>query len=120
MTTNQNILAILKDIFRHAKIFYDKLYTNETTSKAATTKFLSKIPNRKKISNEQFNFKNLSLYEIIKSINSLANNKSDALCDALTAEFHKNFSNELALVLLDLYQGVVRRGQKGLKSPFKY
>ena len=119
MTTNQNILATLKDIFRHAKIFYDKLYTNETTSKAATTKFLSKIPNRKKISNEQFNFKNLSLYEIIKSINSQANNKS-SVSDGLTAEFHQNFSNELALVLLDLYEDVVRRGQKGLKPPFKY
>ena len=27
----------------------------ETTSKAATTEFVSKIPNRKKISNEDFN-----------------------------------------------------------------
>ena len=33
----------------------EKLYTKETTSKAATTKFLSKIPSRKKISNEDFN-----------------------------------------------------------------
>ena len=33
----------------------EKLYTKETTPKAATTKFLSKIPDRKKISNEDFN-----------------------------------------------------------------
>ena len=31
-----------------------KLYTKETTSKTATTKFISKIPHRKKISDEQF------------------------------------------------------------------
>ena len=42
---------------------YEKLYTKETFSKTATTEFtskitefLSKIPNRKKISNEQFHY----------------------------------------------------------------
>ena len=44
-----------KDIFKSAKKFYETLYTKETTSKAATTKFLSKIPKRKKIPNKQFN-----------------------------------------------------------------
>ena len=34
------------------KRIYEKPYTQETTSKAPTTEFLSKIPNRKKISNE--------------------------------------------------------------------
>ena len=34
------------------KRIYKKPYTQETTSKAPTTEFLSKIPNRKKISNE--------------------------------------------------------------------
>ena len=43
------------DIFKFAKKIYEKLYTKETTSKTSTTKFLSKIPNRKKISNKQFN-----------------------------------------------------------------
>ena len=32
-----------------------KLYTKETTSKAAAIEFLSKIPHRKKTSNEDFN-----------------------------------------------------------------
>ena len=31
----------------------EKLYAKETTSKAASTEFLSKIPNRQKISNEE-------------------------------------------------------------------
>ena len=50
----------------------------ETTSKAATTEFLSKIPNRKKISNEDFNLceAETSLDEVIQSINSQTNNKS--------------------------------------------
>ena len=40
-----------KNILKSAKTNYENLYIMETTSKAAT-KFLSKIPNRKKISNE--------------------------------------------------------------------
>ena len=43
-----------KDILKSEKK-REKLYTKETTSKAGTTEFLSKIPNRKKISNEDFN-----------------------------------------------------------------
>ena len=43
-----------------------------------------------------------SLDEIIKSINSETNNKSPGN-DGLTAEFYKHFSNELAPVLLDVY-----------------
>ena len=44
-----------KDILKSAKKNYEKLYTKETTSKAATTDFLSKIHDRKKMSNENFN-----------------------------------------------------------------
>ena len=44
----------LKDISKSAKIFYEKLYTKQTST-AATTDFLSKILNRKKISNAHFN-----------------------------------------------------------------
>ena len=40
---------------REKKREREKLYTKETSSKAAATVFLSKIPNRKKISNEDFN-----------------------------------------------------------------
>ena len=74
------------------------------TSTVATTEFLSGIPNRKKISNEHFNLceAEISLDEIIKPINSETNNKSPGN-DGLTAEFYKHFSNELALVLLDIY-----------------
>ena len=36
-----------KDIFKSAKSFYETLYTKETTSKATTIEFLSKIHNRK-------------------------------------------------------------------------
>ena len=43
-----------KDILKSAKHFHEKLYTKKTST-AATTEFLSKIPNRKKISNEHFN-----------------------------------------------------------------
>ena len=54
MIINQNILATLLTFSNMQKNFYEKLYTKETTSKTATTEFISKIPNRKEISNEQF------------------------------------------------------------------
>ena len=80
-----------------------KLYTKETTSKAATNEFLFKTHNRKKICNERFNLcqSKISLDEIIKSINSQTNNKLLGN-DGLTAKFYKHFSNELGLILLDV------------------
>ena len=86
-----------KDILRSTK----KIMRNSTT--AAPTEFVCKILNRKKISNEHFNLceAEISLDEIIKSINSETNKPPDN--DCLTAEFYKHFSNELALVLLDVY-----------------
>ena len=79
-----------------------KLYT-KCTSRAATTEFVWKIPNRKKISNEQFNIceAEISLEEIYK-IYKFWNNKPPGN-HGLTAGFCKHFSNELAPVLLDVY-----------------
>ena len=80
-----------------------KLYT-KWTSAAATTEFVCTIPNRKKISNEYFNHceDQISLDEIIKSINS-ETNKKPPHNDGLTAEFYRHFSNELAPVFLGVY-----------------
>ena len=57
-----------------------------------------------KISNEHFNLceAEISLDEIIKSINSETNNKPPG-SDGFKAEFYKHSSNELASVLLDVY-----------------
>ena len=59
-----------EDIFKYSEKIYEKLYTKKTTSKAATTKFFSKISNRRKIYNEQFKLceAELSLGEIMKTI----------------------------------------------------
>ena len=105
-----------KDILKSAKKIYEELQTMETTSKAATTEFLSKITNRKKLSNEQFNFceAKISLDEI-KSINSQTNNKSRGNY-GLTAEFYVHFSNELAPVLLDAYDSWGKLDTMGVTS----
>ena len=73
MIINQNILRTFLNLQEN----YEKLYT-EQTSTAAATEFLSKIPNIKKISNEHFNLceAEISLDEIIKSVNSKTNNES--------------------------------------------
>ena len=78
-----------KDILKSAKKIM-KLYT-KWTSTAATTEFVCKIPNRKKISNEHFNLceTEISLDEIIKSINAEINNKPGN--DCLTEEFYRQF-----------------------------
>ena len=65
---------------------------------------LNKIPTNKKVSNEYFNFSEAetSLDEIIKAINSQKNYKSPGN-DGLTAGFYKYFSNEVAPILLEVY-----------------
>ena len=90
MIMNQNILATLRTFLN--------------LKKKKKTEFIQKIPNRKKISNEHFNLceAEISLDEIIKSVNSETNNKPPGN-DGLTAEFHKHFSNERAPVFLGVY-----------------
>ena len=102
MIINQNILAILR-IFLNLPKKIMKLYT-KWTSTAATTEFVCKIPNRRKISNEYFNLweAEITLDEIIKSVNSETNNKPLGN-DGLTLEFYRHFSNEVAPALLGLY-----------------
>ena len=66
-----------------------KLYTRWTVA-AATAEFACKVSNTNKISNEYFNLceAEISLDEIIKSINSETNNKPPGN-DGLTAEFYR-------------------------------
>ena len=91
-----------KDVLKPAKEIM-KLST-KWTSTTATSEFVCKISNRKKISNEHFNLygAEISLDEIIKSVNSETNNKPTGN-DGLTAEFYRYFSNELVPVLLGVY-----------------
>ena len=94
---SSNPMNILKSAKKIMKL------STKCTSTAATTEFVWKIPNRKKISYEHFNLceAEISLDEIIKSINSETNNKSPGN-EALQQNFI-NFSNELAPVLLYVY-----------------
>ena len=64
--TDDNKLKYYRDILKSAKK-YEKHYTKQTFT-AATTEFLSKISNIKKISNGHFNLSEveISLDEIIK------------------------------------------------------
>ena len=91
-----------KNILKSAKKIM-KLYT-KWTSAAATTEFVCKIANRKKISNEHFNLFETEIFsdKIIKPINSETNNKPPGN-DGLTAEFYRLFSNKIAPVLLGVY-----------------
>ena len=84
-----------KDILKSAKKVM-KLYT-KWTSTAATAEFVCKIPNRKKISNEHFNLceTEISLDEIIKSINSETNDKPPDN-DGLTAKFYRHLNQLLS------------------------
>ena len=93
-----------EDILKSAKKIYENLYTRKKVSKSATNKLLNKIPLKKKISKEHFFLceVEISLDEIIKAINAQKNSKSPGN-DGLTAEFYKHFTNELALILVEVY-----------------
>ena len=110
------IFEIFKNTF-----FIQYLWTTASdtkqTSKVATNEFLSKIPNRKKISNQHFNLceVEISLDGIIKSINSETNNKYPCN-DVHTTEFYKHFSNKLGPVLLYVYDSWGKLGTLGVTS----
>ena len=97
-----------KDILKSAnkkktKTKNEKSYTKRIFT-TATIELVWKIPNRKKLSNYHLNLyeTEISLDEIIKSINSKTNNKNLEIMMALQQNFI-NFSNELGPVLLDIY-----------------
>ena len=92
MLVNQNAPAILR-IFLNLQKKIMKLSTKWTCN-VATTEFVCKIPNRRKIYNEHFNLceAEISLYEIIKSINSETKNKPPGN-DGFTAEFYRHLYN---------------------------
>ena len=104
MIINQNILAILRKFLNLQKIM--KLYT-KWTSAAATTKFVSKIPNGKKISNEHFNLceAEISLDEIIKSINSETINKPPIMLTFPTHRYSRkrNFCHKKCFLLVNFF-----------------
>ena len=54
--TNTKHLSNTEDIFKSAKNFLEKFNTKEDSSKTTISKFLIKIPNRKKTSKQQYNF----------------------------------------------------------------
>ena len=78
---------------------------------------LNKIPPNRKISKEHFKLCEAEIYldEIIKAINSQKNNKSPGN-DGLTAEFYKQLLNELAPILLEVYNSWNRFGIIGASS----
>ena len=92
------------DILKSAKNFYENLCIRENVSKSAIDELLNKIPTNRKISKEHCKLceAEISLDEITKAINSQKNNKSPGN-DGLTAEFYKYFSNEVAPILLEVY-----------------
>ena len=96
--------SILEDILKSVKKIYENLYPRKKVSKSAINKLLNKIPLNKKISKEHFFLCEAEMFldEIVKAINAYKNNKSPGN-DGITAEFYKHFANELALILVEVY-----------------
>ena len=107
----------LKDILNSAKKFYENFYNRQKISQSAINELLNKIPINKKISNEHFRLceAEISLDEILNAINSQKNNKSPGN-DGITAEFYKHFSNEIAPILLEVYDSWKQPGIIGISS----
>ena len=80
------------NILKSTKIFYEKLYAKQTTSKTATFELFGQTSNREKNPNEKFHLceATISLEAVIKPVNFQANNKSPGNY-GLTAELYKRF-----------------------------
>ena len=106
-----------KDMLNSAKKFYESLYNREKISQPAINELLNKIPINKKISNKHFKLCEtaLSIVEVLNAINSQKNNKPPGN-DGITAEFYKHFSNEVAPILLDVYNSWKQIGTIGISS----
>ena len=106
-----------KDILNSAKKFYESLYTREKISQPAINKLLNKILINKKLSNEHFKLCEtvLSIVVVLNAIKSQKNNKSPGN-DGITAEFYLHFSNEIAPVLLEVYNSWKQIGTIGISS----
>ena len=100
-----------------SKTFFQVLERQNMVSESATEELLNKIPPNRKISKEHFKLCEAEIYldEIIKAINSQKNNKSPGN-DGLTAEFYKQLLNELAPILLEVYNSWNRFGIIGASS----
>ena len=66
---------------------------------------------------DHFNLCEVKIFldQIVKAINSQKNNKSPGN-DALTAKFYKHFSNDIAPMLLDVYNSWNKLGIMGTSS----
>ena len=106
-----------KDTLNSAKKIYENLCTGEKISEPAINELLNKILINKKISNEHFRLSEveISLEEVFNAINSQRNNKSPGN-DGLTAEFYEHFSNEVAPILLEVYNSWKQLGIIGISS----
>ena len=106
-----------KDTLNSAKKIYENLCTGEKISQPAINELLNKILINKKIFNEHFRLSEveISLEEVFNAINSQRNNKYPGN-DGLTAEFYEYFSNEVAPILLEVYNSWKQLGIIGISS----
>ena len=106
-----------EDKLNSAKKLYENLYTREKISQLAINEPLNKIPTNKNISNEHFRLceVEISLDVVVNAINSQKKKKSLGN-DGLRAEFYKHFSNELAPILLEVYNSWKQLGIIAISS----
>ena len=91
--------------------YYLKLYKSDTSNNTPEmTTFFNRL-NLPQLTIEQNNTLDspLQLTEIINSINSMQSGKSPGI-DGYPADFYKKFSNQLAPLLLEMYEDSLQRG----------
>ena len=122
---NQNILATLIIFLSQLKTLMKSFIQKRQTFKTAIAEILSKISNKKKISNKQFPHceANIFLEKVIKSINSQTNMKSSGN-DSLTANFINTFQMNYPITCISnilsndayVYQSWENLGTMGVSS----
>ena len=102
MIKNENIVATLSIFWSQLKTLRKSSIQKRQTSRTAIAELLSKISNKKKISNKQFHRCQAKIFleKVTKSINSQANMKSSGN-DSLTTNFITTFQMNYSLTFIN-------------------
>jgi Endonuclease/Exonuclease/phosphatase family./Reverse transcriptase (RNA-dependent DNA polymerase). len=106
------IFEVMGELANHIVQFYERLYKKTDSNKEAIKQFLKASKRRLTKQSKNMCDAPLTVYEIIQAIQHLRLNTSPGI-DGITNEFYKQNIEEMAPILLDIYEDWFKKGELG-------